>query len=168
MENKKINSMIREHFSRLPEKLQDAITNVDVISKLRAITQENRLHLDQGQLLENETYMVMLGLDSADNLTNNIKKELEITQELAQRIARQVGDDIFLSIRKLLKESTKKDAVKEQSEEEQGTPTVPTERKQETQESGKLSGMKRYSNQHIDLNQDKKGYTVDPYREPID
>jgi len=100
-----IHTMIKEQFTKLPPKLQKAITSTDVSLKLREISQKNRLHIDQGQILENETYMVLLGIEEAQAYEKNLKKELNISAEMAKGIAQDVAKEIFLSIRNLLKES---------------------------------------------------------------
>ena len=96
MEETNIHTMIRDRFSKLPPKLQDAITSTEVAGKLRALSQKYRLHIDQGQILENETYMVLLGIDQAEKYEGNLKKELKISSENAKNIAKDVAKEIFL------------------------------------------------------------------------
>jgi hypothetical protein len=136
MEQTEIEKRVKERFATLPKKLQEAIQGADVSEKLRAIALKHKLHIDQGQELENETLLVMLGFDVVEHFKENIKKALRIQEELAEAITTDVHNDIFLSIRELLKEST--------------TPQEKTETKP----------------QNIPQITPEGTYTIDPYREP--
>ena len=98
--------MIKQNIGKLPPLLQKAITSTEVEHTLRTLSQKYRLHIDQGQILENETYMVLLGIEQAKTYEENLKNELGITPQVAKDIAQDVAKEIFLSIRNLLKEST--------------------------------------------------------------
>lgn len=106
MEQHEIEQLIKNTFSALTPKLQEAITGANVADSLRKIAEKHRLHIDQGQQLENETFLVMLGLDVVEHYQQNIKKSLRISEELADAITQDVQAGIFLSIRELLKHST--------------------------------------------------------------
>ncbi len=106
MANTDINQIIKDRFNKLPPKLQEAITSTEVALKLREISQKYRLHIDQGQILENETYMVLLGIEQSENYKENLKKELRISEENAIKISNDVAKEIFLSVRNILKETT--------------------------------------------------------------
>ena len=158
MEQQDIKTLLRTHFSRLPEKLQSAITESSIPEKLRAISKEHRLHLDQGQSLENETYMVMLGIEESDEYEKNIKKELQIDSETAGKIASAVGKEIFLPIR---------DALKELTVEKQQMPTETTEKNNFPKEKIGLP-IHRPIQKEIVVDTKNNKYVVDPYREPIE
>ncbi len=106
MKDTNIHEMIKERFEKLPPKLQEAITSTEVALKLREISQEHHLHIDQGQVLENETYMVLLGIEQSENYKENLKKELRVPEAKAIEISNDVAKEIFLSVRNTLKKTT--------------------------------------------------------------
>jgi hypothetical protein len=216
MENINIHAMIKERFAKLPPKLQTAITSTEVAEKLRTLSQKYRLHLDQGQILENETYMVLLGIEKAGKYEENIKKELGISTEEAKNIAGDVAKEIFLSIRDLLKESTTSTVAQKPQPAPKSTPkpisaetsvniSTPTPVSMPTPKpapsvspistltsastlpstsdqlsvtptssirtpvttQNKLESVVRNPSKEIKISP-TKGYSVDPYREPID
>lgn len=174
MENINVNEMIREQFTKLPPKLQEAITSTEVSEKLREISQRYRLHLDQGQVLENETYMVLLGIEDAEKYEENIKKELGVSPEEARKIADDAAKEIFLSVRNLLKESTTPQQ-KTEINEPPATENVPSQPSASGYSSISPSAGNQNKLEHIVRNQHKKievsptkHYATDPYREPIE
>lgn len=176
MENTQVRTMIENNISKLPPKLQDAVTSTEVAKKLHAISQKYRLHLDQGQILENETYMVLLGIDEAGEYEGNLKKELNISSEQAGQLARDVGKDIFLSIRNTLKEST---ASPSSNTEVSNTTTpnpIPTDASIHPVQPkilppvaihNKLESVVKQQSKEIKISP-TKNYPIDPYREPIE
>lgn len=115
--------IIQEQFQKLPKSLQDAILAVDLHDKMKVISEKHKLLIDKAAIFENETMLIMLGLESHTDYTDNLKKELRISDEQAQEIAKDVNEQIFLPIRESLKEMENKnieEAEREQREEEQG------------------------------------------------
>jgi len=187
MENTHVRTMIENNLTKLPPKLQEAITSSDVLEKLRKLSQKYRLHLDQGQVLEIETYMVLLGIDEAEEYEKNLERELKTTSEVAKNIANDVAKEIFLSIRNVLKESTtsaptpKLESVYEAPISTStpspipatvSTPLQPTQVSTQTPThspittQNKLESVVKNQSKEIKISP-TKGYTVDPYREPI-
>ena len=177
MEHKDIQSMIRERFSDLPPKLQEAITSTDVTSKLRELTQKHRLHIDQGQKLENETYMVLLGIEDAEKYEGNLQRELKIPHEEAKKVAQDVAKEIFLSIREALKktavpsqEPVQKTETYEQhvaKEADSVTPAIPPPPPSVEEKIDKLPHTEEEQKKEAPAKETPR-YTTDPYREPIE
>lgn len=168
IEGNNIHEMIRERFARLPQKLQEAIMSADVPEKLRAIAGKHRLHLDQGQLLENETHLVMLGLDQAEKFRDNIQKELGIPENVAHEIAEEVGKEIFLPIRTYLQAATGAPAEKKEGASSLLNASSPAA-------DSRLTGMVRNVSKNISLGDEPTAPApqgnrslADPYREPIE
>ena len=176
MKHKDIQSMIRERFSDLPPKLQEAITSTDVTSKLRELTQKHRLHIDQGQKLENETYMVLLGIEDAEKYEGNLQRELKIPHKEAKKVAQDVAKEIFLSIREALKETAepsqepvRKTETYEQRvarETDSVTSSINTPSSVE-EKMDKLPDVKEEQKKEVHAKETPR-YTTDPYREPIE
>ncbi|MBU6430843.1 hypothetical protein KGQ29_00480 [Patescibacteria group bacterium] len=101
MDNTK--EILRTQFNKLPKDIQNAIMSVNLRSKMELIARKNNLHIDQAQILENETVFVMLGLEHPSDLVENIVKNLEISEEKAEAIAKDINNEIFLKIRESLK-----------------------------------------------------------------
>ncbi|NQV93254.1 hypothetical protein HQ403_02020 [Candidatus Kaiserbacteria bacterium] len=176
MEKTNVHLMIQERFAKLPPKLQEAITSTEVAEKLREIAQKYRLHLDQGQILENETYMVLLGVEQAGKYEENLKKELNISSEQAGQLARDVGKDIFLSIRNTLKESTASPSSNTEVSHTITPNPIPTDASIHPVQPktlppvaihNKLESVVKQQSKEIKISP-TKNYPIDPYREPIE
>ena len=70
-----IEDKLQERFLALPKAVQEAISSSDVEKHLRELSEVHKLHLDQWQKLENEVMLTLLGLEEAENLEENLKKE---------------------------------------------------------------------------------------------
>src|SRR3989344_1371149 len=81
-----IEEELKTRFLELPEAVQDAITSADVDSRLRELSVTHKLHLDQGQKLENEVMLALLGIQSLEKLEENIKNEVGVPAETASAL----------------------------------------------------------------------------------
>ena len=97
-----IEEELKTRFLELPEAVQDAITSADVDSRLRELSVTHKLHLDQGQKLENEVMLALLGIQSLEKLEENIKNEVGVPAETASALANDIAEKIFLPIREEL------------------------------------------------------------------
>ncbi len=104
-----VKNKIEERFSSLPKGLQDAITSSNLRPTLQEIVKEKKLHIDQGALLEDETLLVMLGLESPDNYARNLQDNLKINPIQANQITEEINLKIFVPIRQYLEEVYKND-----------------------------------------------------------
>ncbi|PIT96781.1 hypothetical protein COT82_01265 [Candidatus Campbellbacteria bacterium CG10_big_fil_rev_8_21_14_0_10_35_52] len=95
--------IIKEQLKKLPEDVRKAIASVDLRDKIKRISEKHHLHIDQGGELENETVLVMLGLESAYDYRMNLKRGLQISDSRAQAIAFDIDKEIFMNIRESLK-----------------------------------------------------------------
>ncbi|MEX0652173.1 MAG: hypothetical protein WD509_01275 [Candidatus Paceibacterota bacterium] len=170
MNDVNIHTTLKEQFKKLPPKLQEAITSTEIAEKLRAIAQKHRLHIDQGQILENETYMVLLGIEQAGAYEKNLQKELTIPTEVAQKIYTDVAKDIFLVIRDTLKEATTTEKPTQVPDPEAQTvhaqETSPFTTNTDTAHN-KLESVVRKQSKDFEISP-RKTYTTDPYRESIE
>jgi BMFP domain-containing protein YqiC len=110
------NKIIKEQFDRLPKKIQDAIVKSDWEKEVRKIAQKYRLRVDQGNFLENEIFLFMLGLESLEDLVSELQEELGGEGVDVFAILGEVEDGIISKIRSIVQENTKntylKDGVK--------------------------------------------------------
>lgn len=93
---------MQQRFHALPKVVQDAILSVEVEAKLRSIAQEHKLHIDQGEKLENEVMLVLLGIQPVDGLQKNIQENVVLNPESSAILAAAVSKSIFAPIRQEL------------------------------------------------------------------
>ena len=186
-----IEQIIKEQLVKLPEDVRKAISSVDLRDKVKKISEKHHLHIDQAGILETETVLVMLGLESTDNYRGNLKKELQISDTSAQAITFDVNKEIFMPIRESLKKIsqepasevikgtpkaihhlplTESEEIKKQIKEQQAVkptvvppPNLPTQPDSTAGESSRQTGVQVES-----TDEQKKPSHVDPYREPIE
>ena len=99
-EEKKFDDILKERLSALPPVIKDAISGAEVENHLRQLSDKHKLHLDQWQLLENEVMMTLIGMQPAEALEENIKKEVGLDENLAKEIANDIALEVFDPIRK--------------------------------------------------------------------
>jgi hypothetical protein len=87
--------MIRTAYAKLPEVLQEAITNADVKEKLRNLAKVHKLHLDKWSVLENEIMLALLGITKPKDLPYKIQKTVDVSFETAVEITDSVAKIVF-------------------------------------------------------------------------
>ena len=97
-----LNEQLQERFRQLPKAVQNAITSADVEKRLRSLADTHKLHVDQWQLLENNVMLTLLGFQPMDELADNIKGDIGISEEQAQEMASAISKTVFEPIRQEL------------------------------------------------------------------
>lgn len=92
-----------ERFESLPGDIQEAITSAEVGSKVAALAQKYKLHIDKASELSDETGLVMLGITHPQDFLGNIKRRLQLPEDMARDLVSDVNEQIFKSIRGSLK-----------------------------------------------------------------
>lgn len=116
--------ILKARFEQLPEDIKEAIMATPWEEKLKQISDKHSLHIDQAGRLDEETVLVMFGIEHADNLVPNIAKHVEVSEEKAEAIAEDLNREIFLKVRESLKKIfTEK---KEEAEEKSDTEEIPS------------------------------------------
>jgi len=139
------NKIITERFKILPKSIQDALLSANLPEKLIRTAEKYQLHIDQAGALETETHLVMLGLETPNDYAKNIQKALNISSEIAGQIANDINNEVFLSIRKSLKqlqaqeEETSNVVEQNAIKSEGGISVLNQEQEKENQDSTKLS-----------------------------
>jgi len=98
-EEKSIQDILKEQLAILPKSVVEAILATDYKSKLREITNRQRLLIDQAGKLEMETTLVMIGLEPLADFISNLQKTLELPVTRAEEVAKDVSESIFKPIR---------------------------------------------------------------------
>ena len=97
--DEELNAQIAERFKSLPKVVQDAISSADVQEHLRKLADSQKLHIDQWQLLENEVMLTLLGFQATDELKDNIKREVGVSDEVASSLSTDISKIVFEPIR---------------------------------------------------------------------
>jgi len=108
-----IKQVLKDRFKELPKVVQNAITDSDWLEAIRKITKGNNLLIDQGLVIENVTTYLMFGLIHPDIYTSKIKKEAELTNDQAIKIATEVEDKILKVVKAKIIEETQKETGEE-------------------------------------------------------
>jgi hypothetical protein len=116
---------LKKQFDALPPEVQAAISDADLPKKLQDIVKNNKLMIDQAGGLQNETILVLFGLEPLENYVKNLQTNVGLSSIQASVIAHDVNESIFKTIRESLKK------VNEQTSEIEKTigekpPEIPT------------------------------------------
>ena len=89
----------RKRFKELPESLQEILLSMEVAETIQSIGSKYHLHVDQIGYLSDEISYIILGFTKPYELTDNIKRALNIPYDIAQDIVRDVDEQILKKIR---------------------------------------------------------------------
>ncbi len=123
MENETEN-LIKEQFAKLPPEIRQAVASFDWESKVQEIGQKNSLHVDKLATLQDEIFLVIIGLVYPDDFINQIKSRLGLPDDKIKTIVNDSNEMIFRPIREALVkiyDEEFKDANLETTEEEMST-----------------------------------------------
>lgn len=171
-----ITEIIQERMKELPAPVQRAIRSASVEARLRTLSDEQRLHIDQWQVLENEVMLTLFGFQPLAELAKNIQESVGVDTQTAQTLAAEIERAIFAPVREELerelehpeakdKELTTTEKAREAISVEHAT-TQPT-----TPVAPSVPGVVRAPVSEIykpgEPSVARKGSEGDPYREPV-
>lgn len=107
---------LNEKYKVLPENTKDLMGSIRTADIIQEIVKKHQLHIDIAGLLSKEITYVMVGAEKATNFIKNLKIQLKLPDEKVNAIAKDVNEQIFLQIRKLMMESTEKPEAKVEQE----------------------------------------------------
>ena len=90
-QQEQFDAMLKERFALLPKVVQDAIVSADVEKHLRELAGTHKLHLDQWEKLENEVQLTLLGVNEAEELEQNIRREVGVPEDIARILASDIA-----------------------------------------------------------------------------
>ena len=96
---------MQERFKLLPKVVQDAINSAEIEKHLRELANTHKLHLDQWQDLENEVMLTLMGFQQSEDLRDNIKSEVGVSDEVASALAADISKMVFEPVRQELERS---------------------------------------------------------------
>jgi len=193
MPEKTIENTIQERFNQLPQTLQDVILSGTFQQGIMSVAQKHNLHIDQTGKLENETMLVVLGIEPPDAFGENLMRELDIDEEKATTLVTDLNNEVFLKLRSHMEEHSYEEeqetptsndnifaTAQESATSSEAAPTEVTGKEKEQQPdafTGKFTQVWRNQTKHIDMSesedtpstaQGKPPRDEDPYREPIE
>ena len=124
-EDKKIDDEIKAQFAKLPKVVQDAILSAQIEKHLRSLADKHKLHLDQWQTLENEVHLTLLGIQPAEELAENIEKEVNLPKDVAMALAGEISRAIFEPIREELERQLERPEEKSEQTTGEGAGSAP-------------------------------------------
>ena len=109
------NESVKERFKRLPKVVQDAIMSADVEKHLRELATNQKLHLDQWELLENQVMYTLLGMADSADLEKNIRENVGVPENIARELAVDISRIVFEPIRQELERNLEHPEAKKES-----------------------------------------------------
>ncbi|MBI2618037.1 hypothetical protein HYW58_01135 [Candidatus Kaiserbacteria bacterium] len=91
-------SIVRNQFKKAPRAIQDLLLSPKLTESLKTITAKHTQDKEKRDAVENEVMMVLLGLESLNDLEANLTEEGSFTQEQAIHIAQDITLSIILPV----------------------------------------------------------------------
>ena len=107
MQEDALSEVLLEQYKKLPEALQKAIVSVENTKIIQDIGKKHNLHVDQMSELVDETWLALLGIIRSTDFVGDLKNRLEVDQQKAEEIAKDVNNQIFNEIKSALVEAEK-------------------------------------------------------------
>src|SRR5258708_2344229 len=101
-EQKTLVETVEERLAQLPKVVQNAIKSGDVKEHMQKLAERHKLHVDQWESLEREVQFTLLGFQPTEELEQNLKSEVGVTDEKAHELAVAIGESVFEPIREAL------------------------------------------------------------------
>lgn len=92
--------LIQDQFNSLPPAVKESISSVPWRERVRDIAKREGLDADKSEALETETLLILYGFQIADDYTQNIVGQVGLDEEAAERITKEVSDEILSDIEK--------------------------------------------------------------------
>jgi hypothetical protein len=128
-----------DRVAQLPIDIRQGILEVDFLSALRKITDDNQLHIDQASALEETTFQLMIGDIEEKDYIQDLSQNMRVPVGRAESIADAVNQSIFEPIREAIERLQDEDESIDEviSEKEQGATGV--ENKSGTEDHNSLN-----------------------------
>jgi|GEM_PF-1557484 len=105
MINNSIQNTIDQHMKTLPSYVQSAIHSSDWERRILNIGRKYGLHVDQLEILQTELSLAVLGLSDRQEFVHEVMREARVNKETMDLIVGEINRDIFIPIRKALREA---------------------------------------------------------------
>ena len=181
-----------ERFKELPPIIQKVITKSNWLEKVRLITEKNGLLLDQGTIVENIVFSIMLGLLDPRMIQTYIVEDAGVEKQKAEAIIFDLEVQIFSTIKKELVDAFEQLELSQEEQKEKEPEESREDILKQIEDDGdteinqgpiltdkptplinpiinKLGAGKSTNEQSVIINNEKPkdSSTTDPYREPV-
>jgi len=98
-----LEAQVEKRLAELPEDVRAAVLGADLDKQVQEIGTKYRLHIDQAGALGDEVLLAMLGFTELESLPASLAEQVHIAPDVAQKIAQDVSEKLFLPIRESMK-----------------------------------------------------------------
>ncbi|MBX4189501.1 hypothetical protein KW785_02810 [Candidatus Parcubacteria bacterium] len=92
--------LIQDQFNSLPLDIKESIGRVPWRERVQSIAKREGLSDDKASVLETETTLILYGFLPPEEYQANIVREVDVDEETAERIIKEVTNEIFAEIEK--------------------------------------------------------------------
>ena len=93
--NDEIKNILEEQFKKVPKRVQSVLLSAEFRKKIRNIGTAHQLTFQQLGKLEDETVLVLLGLEPMAEYPENVEKEVGIKENIAQTITMDILNNVI-------------------------------------------------------------------------
>lgn len=90
-----LKQLIEENSANLPEDLENLVKDDSLPAKIHSIAVENNLNETQEEVLRNETYFVLLGMERIGSFQKNLEEQMMAGTEKPRKIVGEIHSKIF-------------------------------------------------------------------------
>lgn len=98
----KTEEIIAKQLEKIPPEVKSFYLSAEYAKAIQEIIKKQRLLIDQGEKLETETTLVMIGLEPLSDYVKNLETNLELNPEKARLLAIDINELVFKKIRQAL------------------------------------------------------------------
>lgn len=95
---------IQQILAELPSQIRALFASEKIENTAKNLMLKNRLHIDQGAILEREIILLTLGLHSPDEFADALKTDASISEDVMRSIMTDVNQEIFVPLQKQMRE----------------------------------------------------------------
>jgi hypothetical protein len=107
------NAQIEQKINLLPENIRNAINAFDWPGKIVTIGNKYDLQIDELEIFRKITLEVIVGISSAENYKDFLKKKLSVSEEIAGDLVLEANQHIFRELQKHAFQTPKEESVGE-------------------------------------------------------
>ena len=97
------NEQISKIYKSLPLDIREVIASVEYMDSVQAIGKKYKLLIDKVGVLSEETGFVLMGITLSKDFAKNIRERLEVSEDVAINIVKEINEQIFSVVRESLK-----------------------------------------------------------------
>ncbi|HQU07745.1 MAG: hypothetical protein B7X04_02665 [Parcubacteria group bacterium 21-54-25] len=97
-----LDDSVRAVMGELPQPLQQFLASGKVEAVTKLLVEKYRLHLDQGTMLERALILMLLGVESPEEFSTGLEKDLGLSEGTVRALVADVNEQVFVPIRKQL------------------------------------------------------------------